>query len=527
MTSKQQLDEKWVKAAILGTIWASFEIVLGSFLHNLKIPFSGNILTAFALIILISTSYRWKEQGLFWRAGIICALLKTMSPSAVIFGPMVAILSEALLLELSVRVFGKTIFGYMLGAALAMSWVLFQKIANFIIFYGYNIIELYESLMSYAKKQLNWHFDAVWMPIILLLSIYVLFGIISASIGIKTGRRLAFHPKPQTIQQTKNNTIKTKKKPAEFNYSIVWLALDVLLIIGSLLLLNILPFGLWAIMVACIVTLWALRYKRALRQLVRPKFWVFFVLITMITAFVFTKIQSSTNSLFEGFLIGIEMNLRAIILIMGFSVLGTELYNPRIRNYFMKGSFTQLLLALELSLESLPSMIANIPEFKSIVKNPVSVFHQIIFQVEERLTEIKDAKDQIQKVYILTGTVGQGKTTHVKEIIKKVKSKNISIGGIYSQRIIENNTTIGYDIINISKGIQSPFLRITENEGLQKIGRFCILPEGLEMGIKAIEESRNTNIHLTIVDEVGKLELENKGWASEIDKLLPIELRKK
>ena len=31
-----KLSEKWIKASIAGTIWAASEIVLGSFLHNLK-----------------------------------------------------------------------------------------------------------------------------------------------------------------------------------------------------------------------------------------------------------------------------------------------------------------------------------------------------------------------------------------------------------------------------------------------------------------------------------------------------------
>jgi hypothetical protein len=48
---KHSLSEKWIKASIMGTIWAASEIVLGSFLHNLKVPFSGNILTAIGLVI--------------------------------------------------------------------------------------------------------------------------------------------------------------------------------------------------------------------------------------------------------------------------------------------------------------------------------------------------------------------------------------------------------------------------------------------------------------------------------------------
>lgn len=145
---KHKLSETWIKASIAGTIWAASEIVLGSFLHNLRIPFSGNILTAIGLVILISISHIWTEKGIFWRAGLICALMKTMSPSAIIFGPMLGIFAESVLLELSTRLLGHSIAGYVTGAMLAMSWNLFQKIGSFIIYYGSNIIELYTSLLK-------------------------------------------------------------------------------------------------------------------------------------------------------------------------------------------------------------------------------------------------------------------------------------------------------------------------------------------------------------------------------------------
>ncbi|MCB0476255.1 MAG: hypothetical protein KDC69_11310, partial [Flavobacteriaceae bacterium] len=116
------LSDVWIKASIIGTTWAASEIVLGSFLHNLKIPFSGNILAGIGIILLISVSYVWKDKGLFWRAGLICALMKTLSPSAVIFGPMIAIFSQSLLLEASTRLFGRSVLGFVTGAMLAMSW---------------------------------------------------------------------------------------------------------------------------------------------------------------------------------------------------------------------------------------------------------------------------------------------------------------------------------------------------------------------------------------------------------------------
>jgi nucleoside-triphosphatase THEP1 len=513
MSSTINLSEKWVKASIIGTIWAASEIVLGSFLHNLKIPFSGNILTSIALIFIISVSYIWKEKGLYWRAGVICAIMKTMSPSAVIFGPMVAIISEALLLEFSVRLFGRTMVGFIIGAMLAMSWNLFQKIINYIIFYGFNIIDVYTNLLSYAQKQLNVHFDLVWTPILALLFIYCALGLVSAIIGIRVGRKVLKQSVSSQASVFTNKFSEFTSKPKhEFNYSLPWLFINIAFITISLFLLNYTSWFYWVPAITGIALIWVYRYKRALRQLSKPRFWISFVLITMITAFVFSKIQS--NSFANGLLIGVQMNFRAIIIILGFTVLGTELYNPLIRNFFLKTWFKQLPLALELSFKSLPSMIASTPDFKSIVKNPISVIYQVISQAESRLAELKS--NLAQKVFIISGAIGQGKTSLIQQIEKELKSRSITVGGILSVRVVENEATIGYDIVDILNRKSEVFLRISNDESLEKLGRFRIFPNGLEFGVKALNSSEASLCKMIIIDEVGALELENKGWANSI-----------
>jgi len=517
---ESKLNEKWIKASIIGTIWAASEIVLGSFLHNLKVPFSGNILTAIGLIILISISYTWTEKGLFWRAGLICAILKTMSPSAVIFGPMIAIFTESLLLETSVRLLGRTIAGYLLGAILAMSWNLFQKIANYIIFYGSNIVEVYVDLLKIAQKQLNLQTDITWLPIFFLLIIYALFGLFAGAIGIRVGRKmikqpvaiLQVIPEKPLLEQVEN----TKHV---FNYSLVWLFINILLMVGSFILLNFTPWIIWSLTIAGIVIIWSFRYKRAFRQLSKPKFWLFFVFITLITAFVFTKAQTGQDVLVKGLLTGLQMNFRAIVIIAGFSVLGTELYNPKIRNFFLKTSVKHLPLALELSAESLPSFIASIPDFKSIVKNPVSIFHQVILHADKRLSEITDKTKFLQKVFIISGTVGEGKTTFIKKLSETFKTDNISFGGILSQRVMANSQTTGYDVVNIEIEDKEVFLRRTEEDSMEKIGIFSIYPEGIKFGTRILLRSRELRKKIIVIDEVGKLELGNKGWASCIKDL--------
>lgn len=512
------INDKWLKASIIGTFWAASEIVLGSFLHNLKIPFSGNILTAIGIILLISISYNWKEKGLFWRAGLICAIMKTLSPSAVIFGPMIAIFSQGILLETFTRVFGRSIAGYIMGAIFAMSWNLFQKITNYIIFYGYNIVEIYKSLIEYAQDQLNLYFDTLWLPILILLALYGLFGLAAAVVGIKTGRIIKENKNLKGTQHFNQTNRKFETKNPNFNYSIYWLFINLLLMATGLLFINYTEWPVWSFSIIAIVGIWLIRYKRALRKLTQSKFWIYFFLITMVAAFVFTKIQS--NSLQSGLLIGLQMNFRAAIIIIGFSVLGTELYNPKIRSFFLKSSFKQLPMALELAFSSLPETISSMPDVKIILRKPIIILNQMVTQAEWKLAEVKEQMNFSQKIFIVTGSIGQGKTTFIQKIIENFQSKGIALGGIYSPRVMQGKTTVGYDIIDINTNERESFLRQDYTGNNLKIGRFNINLQGLQKGVKAIKKSSNNNIQIIIIDEVGVLELENKGWAKNIEEII-------
>lgn len=516
-----RLSEKWIKASIAGTIWAASEIVLGSFLHNLKIPFSGNVLTAIGLIILISISYKWTEKGIFWRAGIICALLKTMSPSAVIFGPMIAIFIESVLLEISVRLMPWKIAGFLVGSMLAMSWNLLQKILNYIIFYGTNIVDIYTNIIKLAQDQLNIRSNITWAPVIIMLVIYALFGVFSGFTGIHVGRLLVKDDIPE-IRPGKKRTVKNvvPVRGSDFKYSIIWLISDIALIIVAFILLNEASWIIWSSVVIFVIIIWSMRYKRALKQISKPKFWIFFVIITALTAFFFTSGESGKDILKQGLLIGLQMNFRAAIIIAGFSVLGTELYNPLIRKFFLKTSFKDLPLAMELSTGSLPTFIAYIPDLKSLIRNPVAVFHGVISEAENRLDEIKNVFLNPGNIYLVSGEIGEGKTTFLKIIAGYLTGKNIKVGGILSERVMKDGKTTGYDILNLNDGKRESFLRMNGDPGSETAGRFKINQQGLFLGREALRSCYTDNFKIVIIDEVGFLELNGKGWAEELPGLL-------
>lgn len=513
------ISEKWIKASIIGTIWAAAEIVLGSFLHNLRVPFSGNFLTAIALVILISVSFKWREKGLFWRAGLICALMKTMSPSAIIFGPMIAIIMESLFLEASVRLLGRSYLGFIVGSMLAMSWNLFQKVFNMIIFYGGKLVDIYASLTDYASRQLTLQLDAFWAPLLLLLSLYALFGAVTAIAGIITGRRLTAMP-PAVVDAGPAVVSRShKNEERSFDYSLTWLAADIVLIAGLLAVVSITQWYWWLVAVIPVITVLALRYQRAMRQLSKPGFWVTFVIITMLSALAFSALQPGEKNMTEAILIGIQMNFRAVIIIVGFSALGTELYNPTIRSLFSRSHFRQLPVALELSAASLPAMIADMPDLRSAVKNPVAILNRMLSRVEKRLAEVRANGEKKGRVVIVTGAIAEGKTAFLGALREMLQSRGITVGGILALRVVEDKTTTGYDILNIASGTQNPFLRL---KGPVTVGvdRFSLIDEGYRAGLEALDPARNRDSVVVIVDEAGPLELRGEGWHYRITELL-------
>jgi hypothetical protein len=447
------IDSRWIKASVAGSMWAASEIVLGSFLHNLRVPFSGTILASIGIMLLISLSHKWNEKGLFWRAGLICALMKTLSPSAVIFGPMIAIISEALLMEFSVRLLGRNFAGYITGAVLALSWSLVQRVLTLIVFYGSSIIEVYSELADLAEKQTGIQVDMAWLPLLIILAADVILGIITAVSGLRLGRRIEKETvtgKKQSRATSFKNSFNDPDRKAP--YSLAWLFINLCLLIAGMLTLNFSSTIVWAVTVPLITGIWITRYRRAMRQLLNPKFWVFFILITLVTSFVFTKAREGENIFIPGLIEGVRMNFRAALIIIGFSVLGTELYNPVIRKSFERTSFRKLPLALELAVESLPLFIASIPGFRNIVKKPVGALSGVVAYAGMRLRELEQKNSRGNRIFIISGKRGEGKTSLAKKLAGILRQNSYSAGGIITERVMDGGETAGYNLVDLETG---------------------------------------------------------------------------
>lgn len=518
---KKKLSNKWLKSSVLGCLWASAEIVLGSFLHNLKIPFAGNILTAIGIVLLISVAHIWKEKGLFWRSGIVCALMKSISPSAVIFGPMIAILTEALAMELVVRIFRRNIFSFLLAGIFAMVSNLIFIIFNYVIIYGTSILDLYKNLTEFATRQLHLSGDIYWMPLFLLICLFVFMGLIAAVFGIYIGRKAAAQPvKTESLSVKQVLDIKSKKHDTSFAFSYYWLAFNMVALIAVLALMSFTPYYYWVSAGCIVLAVWFIRYKRALRMLAKPTFWITFFLLTMISAFILYELKNSEKGFVDGILIGLEMNFRALVVIIGFMAIGTELRNPGFRKIFVNSRFWQLPLALEVAFDTLPLMIANLPRVRDVFKKPAAIFRILVAQADFWLEKTELKLNDRKNVIIISGSEKTGKSTLLQKIVECLEMKHLKAGGFLSTSVFENGLHTGYDIVDLKDYSKKILSRIYGDETMAKVGTFYFRPDGIDFGNELLTLKNLSHADFVVIDEIGPWELKNQGWAKGLSSLV-------
>ncbi|MCX5786322.1 MAG: hypothetical protein NTX59_11600 [Elusimicrobia bacterium] len=355
----------WRKAAVLGSLWAASEIVLGSFLHNARIPFSGEFLTAIGITILVAGHRLWPERGLLWRAGLVCAAMKSVSPSAVIFGPMFAISMEGLLAEAGVSLLGGNFAGYFLAGGLAMSWALAQKLATMLILYGPDAVSIYIRGLEWLRSRAGLGPQNLWWPLILLLAAYFLAGLAAAAAGMRAGKIEAVNPEPIATGMSfkpRGNCENSRRR-----YSTAALLLHILFVSAVMAAGRKIPAAAMLGGAALYAFICVRAYPRASALLKRVGVWAGVMAASL-----------SAGLLLGSAVSGLYMALRAFILTMGFAAVGEELLNPSIRlrlERFCGGVFFE---TLEYAFSALPGIISSLPPGRELARRPVASLSKAI-----------------------------------------------------------------------------------------------------------------------------------------------------
>jgi hypothetical protein len=381
------LDSVWLKAAVVGGLWATVEIIIGSFFHNLRIPFAGSILAMNGTLLMVAFYQLWPEKGLIWRAGLICGLMKSISPSAVILGPMIGIMMEALILEFFIRFFGNNFISLSLAGALSVSSALFHKFASLLILYGFNIVNIYVDMFHFFAKQLRVNDADPWILILIVSITYIVLGITSAIAGFVIGRKsleIDLDSKaylPEKVEKQNILSIDPLQK-----FSVILFLIHLIIIPAGLLTMNFLKLVFVVPIILGYSSYCVYKYKRSLRRLLKPVFWLQLLLILLLASINWKEMSSGGPVFgFRGLGIGLEMILRAVFVVVAFSSLSVELRNPVIRDALFRKGFERIYLTLGLSFSALPVMISAMPKPRNFLWNPGKSFSVMMIQAKEWL----------------------------------------------------------------------------------------------------------------------------------------------
>ena len=368
--SKRIVSDKWIKASVLAGLWAGIEIIAGSFLHNLRIPFSGTILTFISIILVVGFFQIWPKYGIIWRAGVITALMKSISPSAVILGPMIAITVEGFIMELAVRIVGRNVTGYITAGMLTMVGILVHKIVRLFMLFGWDIFLIYEEMFIYATNILGFMPIQPVHAVTVLFIVYAFIGALAAFLGYRLGQRAKKEQHDDYASSPEVNANQWQQPSEEIEYSTQFLVL--LVVVIPLLLLGLSVLSLSS---ALLLTLpWFVfifwRYRFAMRQLKKWLFWMQ-LLVILVLAWFFSK---TSGGGLEGRLIalssGMVMVLRALVVVTGFAAISTELRAPVMQRLFFRSGFRQLYLSVNHAFGIFPMVVSGLSTPRQFILNP-------------------------------------------------------------------------------------------------------------------------------------------------------------
>lgn len=113
------LDDHIVEKSVLLSL---VEIVLGSFMHTVKIPFSGHVLSLNQGLFL-SRSFNYVQRRghaakIVIEISLVTSVMKSLSPAGKKLGPMISISMQGFFYSIGLLIFGANLMGQMLGMIL-------------------------------------------------------------------------------------------------------------------------------------------------------------------------------------------------------------------------------------------------------------------------------------------------------------------------------------------------------------------------------------------------------------------------
>jgi hypothetical protein len=180
-----------VTIAVFGALWGAVEISMGTVLKALHLPFNGAFLASIGLTVLLVGRLFVPRRGATLFIGIIATLIKLFSIGGVVIGPMIGILSEALLAEIVLSAFGRPRrVAFLLAGILGVGWTMIQPFITGGLLFGRDTLEVWLDLVNEGGRLLGLQANAALWIFMILAAFHILLGSLSGWLAWTTARRL-------------------------------------------------------------------------------------------------------------------------------------------------------------------------------------------------------------------------------------------------------------------------------------------------------------------------------------------------
>jgi len=180
-----------VTMAVFGTLWGLSEMTLGTVLKSLNIPLSGVVLSTVGLVIALVGRVLVPRRGSTLFIGVIATLLKLFSLGGVIIGPMIGIMSEALVAEVALTALGRPRrAGFLVAGAVGVLCPLVQPFVTNPLLFGRTLFTVWLDLLDLGGRLFGLGSDAALVIVLALVALHIAIGLVAGWFAWEAGRTL-------------------------------------------------------------------------------------------------------------------------------------------------------------------------------------------------------------------------------------------------------------------------------------------------------------------------------------------------
>ena len=117
----------------------------------------------------------------------------------------------------------------------------------------------------------------------------------------------------------------------------------------------------------------------------------------------------------------------------------------------------------------------------------------------------------------VTGVPKIGKSTLCMKVVNALRNKGVPVGGMTSGEILERGTRVGFEIVDIWSGRRGVLAHINQKSG-PGVGKYRVNLDDLDsVGAQAIKDAVLSDAVLTVVDEIGPMELHSEKFIAAVE----------